>query len=925
MEHVLQRAFRRYCHPYWANEPMSDANELSAALARNDWPVVEAITARLLSRRPADAELWLQRGVALKNLQRFAEAELAFRRGMLLAPEAETLRINLAAVWVRQGRMLEAERESRRSFLRSKSEWAGVNLAAALIGQDRCAEAIEVLLPLVDLCPTMSELWGNLGVAQRRLRDPAATISLRRCFAIQNDDTTAFNLALELLQSGELPEGFALMERRWGSQSFRELNQAMPASSIPVWHGESLVGKSLWLVAEQGLGDTLQFIRYVSHVLKTGVHKLVVLCPEALVSLLAESFSAMTVEVVDNRHPPQKPPDFMLPLMSAPHRFGTTLDSIPWSGPYLKVPENARVRIGERITRLPGPRIGLCWAGGTALKLDVVRSMPPSLMAALTVNFPHVSWVSLQKHDGKGYPGECVPQCIDLMPEVVDFADTAAIIEALDLVISVDTSVAHLTGALGKPVWLLNRYAGEWRWLSGRSDSPWYPTMRIFTQPAPRDWDSLVCELVHALEREFALSTWAALANQLWLYYVDQSVTLQLPHKRRTLAAPTAEELANQQIPSNRLYLAPTVWEIEHIRRHLPTMNATVLPLHRLPMTVLPPRLLSFGRRGDVVAQIDFFRSKRGRGKSDQPLRLALMNGFGTMLGDTLIGSSAFAKVAEYLKSAFGAVHITAFAAWNARPGVEQILARASGIDAVLGHAPTVEAFCQFDAFWDFSALLYLPGYSDRPLYDFYLDCLGVDPGRLSDQTKKVRFVVNRVLRAQATEQLAQTAKRPFLLVHPTASTPLRSMPDAFLARLLRALIADGKWQPVVVQALSPDLANEFGAAVLDLSAWSNLSVEHFFALMGCMKAVVSVDTLTIHVATGLEKPGVALFSSIDPELRLRYAPKIRGVLIPGARNLPLWGDHKHDGRWDEYRSVYESAWAHINTEEVLEFMNTWL
>lgn len=890
---------------------------LSAAADRHDWVAAEALARHVVSRLPADAGVWLMWGVALKNLRRYADAECALQRGMLLAPDTQALHINLAAVWVRQGRMVEAERSSRRSLALSGSAWAGINLAAALIGQNRCQEAVEVLLPLVARHPDMSELWGNLGVAQRRLHDPAALASLRNCFSLVNDDTTAFNLALELLQSGEYVEGFTLMERRWGSQSFAELNQGLPAFSAPIWHNEPLEGKHLWIVSEQGLGDTLQFIRYVSCLRETKVARLTVLCPSALTALLTESLLGMA-DVVDSRHTPDIAPDFILPLMSAPHRFATRLDSIPWSGPYVKVPPDARTRFAQRLTALPGPRIGLCWAGGTAFREDALRSLPTALIAALTAIYPHVSWVSLQKSREKEMADAVRPACLDLMPDVVDFADTAAIMEVLDLVISVDTSVAHLAGALGKPVWLLNRYAGEWRWLRKREDSPWYPTMRIFTQPVPGDWHGVLCAVAQAMDQTFGLSTWAALPNQLWLYYVARSVTLQLPHKNRTLEAPSLEELASQQIPSNRLYLAPTVWEVEHIRRHLPEVEVTTLPVPRLPMVALPPRLLPFSRRGDGVAQIDFWRSKRNRTKRDAPLRLALMNGFGTMLGDTLIGSSAFAHVVEYLKSAFGTVHTTAFVAWNARPGVEHILARASGIDAVQGHAPTVEAFCQFDAFWDFSALLYLPGYSDRPLYDFYLDCLGVDPHRLSPQAKKIRFSVRKDLHAQLAQRLQGQGNRPFLLVHATASTPLRSMPDSFLARLLRALAEEDYWQPVVAHPLPTDLASEWGTAVVDVSAWSNTSVEHFLALMGHMQAVMSVDTLTIHVAAGFGTRGVALFSVIEPHLRLCYAPNLTGMLIPEAQTLPLWGDHKHDGRWEEYRCVYETAWEQLDVAALL-------
>jgi hypothetical protein len=263
--------------------------------------------------------------------------------------------------------------------------------------------------------------------------------------------------------------------------------------SAPLWKGESLAGKSLLFHAEQGLGDTLQFIRYARLFAAQGaeVH---VECQAALLPLLngmegVQQWHAAAGPGID--HLP--PTDYQLPMLSAPAVVNTTLSSIPSPDGYLRAPERERRRwakwLGPRNRRR---RVGICWAGNPNHKNDKNRSIPSDLLAALD-GISEVDWINLQK--GHPLPGSL--ELWNAARELRNFADTAGLIENLDLVVSVDTSVAHLAGALGKPVWVLLPFAPDWRWMLDRPDSPWYSGARLFRQSEPGDWRPVLDRVAH--------------------------------------------------------------------------------------------------------------------------------------------------------------------------------------------------------------------------------------------------------------------------------------------------------------------------------------------------------------------------------------------------------------------------------------------
>ncbi|HMA51801.1 MAG TPA: glycosyltransferase family 9 protein, partial [Magnetospirillaceae bacterium] len=251
------------------------------------------------------------------------------------------------------------------------------------------------------------------------------------------------------------------------------------------------------LHAEQGLGDTVQFIRFAAPIAALGARVVVEAAP-SLTRLLA---TAPGVAATYPAGGPLPEFDFHLPLMSAPHRLGITLAALPADTPYLKAP-HAPSR--QRLSAWPGVKVGLAWAGNPALTLpwsadaNARRSIALDQLRPL-LEMEGVTIVSLQKDIR-------APGLVDLMEEMTDFADTAALVEALDLVITVDTSVAHLAGALDKPVWILSRFDGCWRWLGHRADSPWYPSARLFHQKTRDDWAPVIGEVVIAL-RSFVKKT----------------------------------------------------------------------------------------------------------------------------------------------------------------------------------------------------------------------------------------------------------------------------------------------------------------------------------------------------------------------------------------------------------------------------------
>jgi hypothetical protein len=305
------------------------------------------------------------------------------------------------------------------------------------------------------------------------------------------------------LAMGDFATGWQKYEWRWHHKS---LDLPRRGLKQPLWLGrENLFGRTILLHAEQGLGDTIQFARYAPLVARRGATVMLDV-PPPLEALLA---SLRDVTLVRSHALPLPVFDYQCPLPSLPLALGTMLETIPAEVPYLSPPADRVEKWRALIGNDTPPRIGLAWAGCPAHKNDRNRSIPLALLRPLLGTpggAPAPRFFALQKElrEADRPILEAAPALTQLADQIDDFADTAAIIALLDLVITVDTSVAHLAGALGKPVWILLPFAADWRWMIQRSDSPWYPSARLFRQPAIGDWQSVVRLMCEALSQIIA-------------------------------------------------------------------------------------------------------------------------------------------------------------------------------------------------------------------------------------------------------------------------------------------------------------------------------------------------------------------------------------------------------------------------------------
>jgi hypothetical protein len=263
------------------------------------------------------------------------------------------------------------------------------------------------------------------------------------------------------------------------------------------WQGDDLGSKTLLLWTEQGLGDSLMMLRYLPLVRARGAGAVIVLCEQPLVSMAANLPGVDEVVLKPGKVDPSRF-DRHCSMMSLPYLLGTRLETIPNQVPYLAIPADAKAMWAARLASRPGLRVGLVWAGNVQLGKDRERSIPLANLRPL-VNVAGITWISLQKGPPAAQLKETGWPFLDWMDECADFLDTGALMESLDLVIAVDTSVVHLAGALGRPTWLFNRYTSEWRWMVEREDSPWYPTLRIFRQPTKGDWESVIRRMADEL------------------------------------------------------------------------------------------------------------------------------------------------------------------------------------------------------------------------------------------------------------------------------------------------------------------------------------------------------------------------------------------------------------------------------------------
>ena len=506
-----------------------------ARLGRQD----EAVTRyrRAVAARPDFAAAWINLGSLLREQGQDIFAEAALRRAVALRPDLISGWVNLAILerdrmrpeaagdclckafalnpaqvetlvaWC-QFRIAERDLAGAWGWLR----WAlardpefdeAVNMHGILLHLDgRQEEAIERF--------ERAEALGNRAASSNRgnsLIDLGRMDEALRAHeaAVERDPENAgarYNLALTELRLGDWERGWANYEARWG---FREVHRRRRRFRQPRWRGEALCGERVLLHAEQGLGDTIQFCRYAALVAARGGAPIVQAQPAA--ERLMRSLAVVRTGLAETAVLGADPAEFDLecPLLSLPAVFRATVDMVPWDGPYLGADlELAAEKLAQFPSRGPGLRIGLAWTGNPRYKADHLRSMRlatllPLLRGAGREIGP--TWVSLQK-------GEAAEQLADLPAEISlwdgssgdrDLAETAALVAGLDLVITTDTSIAHLAGAMGKPVWILLPHLADWRWMEASETTPWYPSARLFRQRTPGDWPGVLDRVGDAL------------------------------------------------------------------------------------------------------------------------------------------------------------------------------------------------------------------------------------------------------------------------------------------------------------------------------------------------------------------------------------------------------------------------------------------
>ena len=471
---------------------VAEAEHLLGVIAHQNGKLGEAIehVKRAAKLAPHVALFHANLGEMLRLAGRPKLAVAAARAALDIEPAMPAALSNLG-VALYELKEYEEAAASQRKAIAANPEFAEAhsNLGNALHALRRFDEAIVAYRRAIEINPYFADGWANLGTTLHHSGSFDEGIAvLRRAIALAPHHANAHSgLGILLLMRGDLAEGWD--EYEWRLRSTERKGPRFPENP---WQGESLAGKHIYVQAEQGFGDTLQFARYAP-LLAARAGKVTLRVHQQLVRLLRESLPGIVV-LGDRGDPAPYQCDAV--LLSLPRLFRTRLETIPAEVPYLRPPAEAIQRWGNRLAKMQGLKVGIVWAGNPDHVNDTRRSIALTELAPLFA-VPGTSFVSLQfgprTADLKKLKHR--PPIEDLSPQFEDFVDTAAAISALDLVITVDTSVAHVAGALGKPVWVLLPWVTDWRWLLEREDNPWYPTMRLFRQKKGQDRSEVLARL----------------------------------------------------------------------------------------------------------------------------------------------------------------------------------------------------------------------------------------------------------------------------------------------------------------------------------------------------------------------------------------------------------------------------------------------
>jgi tetratricopeptide (TPR) repeat protein len=456
----------------------------------------EAACRRAAELRPGWPEAHFQHGNALLAIGQTAAAIAALRQAVALQPDHAAALTNLGSALGMAGALEDAAAALQRAVAAAPGEVAAwLNLGGVLRGLGRLDEACATQQRILAARSEYWPAWSNLAAIRHDQGRPAeADLAWQRSLALHPDQPDAqYGRALTLLLGGDFARGWAQLEWRWQAGQHRARRRH---AALPLWAGGPLAGRTILLHAEEGLGDAIQFARYVPLVAARDGQ--VVLETYAPLARLFRGLDGVTRMAVQGEALP--PCVLQCPLQSLPLAFGTRLETIPAAVPYLRVDGAVARAWAARLAGYARPRVGVVWGGSPTHGKDRERSIAFARLAPLW-RVPGVRWFSLQlgaraAELAAAPAAACV---VDLAADLTDLADTAGALCQLDLVVSVDTAVAHLAGALGRPVWLLLAASPDWRWMLRREDSPWYPSMRLFRQARAGDWDSVIGRVAQAL------------------------------------------------------------------------------------------------------------------------------------------------------------------------------------------------------------------------------------------------------------------------------------------------------------------------------------------------------------------------------------------------------------------------------------------
>lgn len=446
----------------------------------------------VLQYNPANAEAYNNLGLIYQEKEQFNEAVEYYEKALQLNPNLPDSYLNLGFVLQKTGRIDEGIIYYKKALKFNPNDTnVYYNLGIAFQEKGQLGEAIQYYQKALELNPNDADIYCNLGFALQENRQPDEAIKYyQKALQLNPHHATAhLNMALALLLTGNFRDGWRQYEWRW--QTY--LASSKRNFSQPLWDGSDIKGRTILLYDEAGFGDYIQFIRYAPLVAQYG-GKIVFECHKELTSLLQ---SAEGIQEIVGRGEELPKFDVHCPLSSLPLIFDTTLESIPAKIPYICVESKLIQKWKNKVQHDEfKTKIGLVWAGRSISSCSLETF-------SLIARIDNITFYSLQKGEAekqaKNPPkGMSV---IDLTEDINDFSDTAALIENLDLVITIDTAVAHLAGALGKPVWTLLPFMPDWRWMLNRDTSPWYPTMRLFRQSSPGDWKPVIANVADELEK----------------------------------------------------------------------------------------------------------------------------------------------------------------------------------------------------------------------------------------------------------------------------------------------------------------------------------------------------------------------------------------------------------------------------------------